>query len=85
MALAPCDSPALVLNDGRCPGEGPRMQQVRRLWWQLVPWVLAVSGTLTVLPFVAALATPLWALQWRLARARQHSVKDVATPLLGVV
>lgn len=86
MALAPCDSPSLILNDGRCPGEGPRVRHLRRIWWQLAPWVLVFSGVLTVLPLLATRAAPLWALSLRLARARQRgTAKDAAAPLLGVV
>lgn len=61
------------------------MQLVRRIWWQLAPWVLVVSSVLTALPFLAALAAPLSALSWRLAHVRQRNTKDLSTPLLGVV
>ena len=84
MALAPCDSPTLILNDGRCGSEGPALQQLRRLWWHWAPWVLVASAALTALPLLAVLAAPLWALPWRLARVRRQGA-GMTAPLLDAV
>ena len=70
-ALAPCDSTALVLNDGTCPGE-TRVQAARRRarqrWWRRVaPPLLLGGGALALVPLVVALALGLPA---RLPRAR---------------
>ncbi len=84
MALAPCDSTALVLNDGRCPGESDRQRFWRLLWWRLAPWVLFCSCTLlVVLPVNAHL--PLRTVPQLLTQAyRRRRDARLAAPLLDV-
>lgn len=54
-ALAPCDSAALVLNNGMCPGETPRQAGRRRLWQRAAPLLLLGAGSLLLVPLLAAL------------------------------
>lgn len=84
MALAPCDSTALVLNDGRCPGESERQRFWRLLWWRLAPWVLFCSCALLVaLPLNAHL--PLRMVPQLLTQAyRRRRDARLAAPLLDV-
>ncbi|KAL4424080.1 hypothetical protein ABPG75_001381 [Micractinium tetrahymenae] len=84
MALAPCDSTALVLNDGRCPGESERQRYWRLLWWRLAPWVLLCSCALLVaLPMNAHV--PLRMLPQLLTQAyRRRRDARLAVPLLDV-
>lgn len=58
-AVAPCDSAALVLNDGTCPGETPRQAARRRAWQRAAPVLLLGGGGLVLVPLLAALALGL--------------------------
>jgi hypothetical protein len=51
--MAPCDSAALVLNDGVCPGETAAQAALRRAWRRVEPLVLLLLGSL-LLPLLAA-------------------------------
>lgn len=84
MALAPCDSTTLILNDGRCPGEGDRLRALRVAWWRAAPWVALASGLLLVLPLLSALAAPLRSLPQLLLRRVPRSDARLAAPLLDV-
>lgn len=53
-AAAPCESMALVLNNGTCPGETPMQAALRRAWRRAAPYALLLLGTL-LLPVLAAL------------------------------
>lgn len=70
-ALAPCDSTALVLNDGTCPGEtrahAARRRARQRYWCRAAPLMLLGGGALVLVPLLAALALGLSA---RVPRAR---------------
>jgi hypothetical protein len=83
MALAPCDSTALVLNDGWCPGDTPRWHAARRLWRQAAPWVALASCLAALLPLVNYLM-PLHSLPQLLRRTQsRHNSEQAGTiPLL---
>lgn len=70
-ALAPCDSSALVLNDGTCPGETQAQAARRRARHQwrsrVAPLLLLGGGALVLVPLLVALALGLSA---RVPRAR---------------
>lgn len=53
-AVAPCDSAALVLNDGTCPGETPGQAARRRAWQRAAPWALLCAAGLLI-PLLVAL------------------------------
>lgn len=53
-ATAPCDSAALVLNDGVCPGETQQQAARRRAWRRLQPLLLLLFGVLLLPVLVAA-------------------------------
>jgi hypothetical protein len=78
MALAPCDSSTLILNDGRCPGESERLISLRRRWWAAAPWVLGAASLLLCLLLVSLLVPCL------LARVRPRREARLAAPLLDV-
>lgn len=90
MALAPCDSSALILNDGTCPGEGELQRYWRQQWWCAAPWVLLCSCVLTVALAVHA-HVPLHVLARALVQASRRrrscgcsGAAGVSTPLLDV-
>ena len=57
MALGPCDSPALVLNDGRCSAaETARQRAWHMLWLRMAPALAAYSSALLALALLS-----LWA------------------------
>ncbi|KAI3432241.1 hypothetical protein D9Q98_003802 [Chlorella vulgaris] len=78
MALAPCDSSTLILNNGRCPGESERLISLRRRWWAAAPWVLGAASLLLCLLLVSLLVPCL------LARVRPWREARLAAPLLDV-
>lgn len=84
MAVAPCDSTTLILNDGRCPGESDLQRFWRQLWWRAAPWVLVCSAMLAVaLPLSVYL--PLRALPQLLSQVvRRRRETRLSTPLLDV-
>lgn len=55
VAVAPCDSSALVLNRGVCPFETPLQAANRRRWQHTAPRALAFGGTLLLVPPLLAL------------------------------
>ena len=83
MALAPCDSTALILNDGRCAGVTERQLYWRQLWWQLAPWLAACSALLVAAPLLNAFI-PLRTLPGLLARAHPQRDGQLSAPMLDV-
>lgn len=85
MALAPCDSTALVLNDGKCPGESERQRHWRQRWWRAAPWVLICSIALVILlPLNAVMPLRTLPLLMSQAYRRRRDAREarLSVPLL---
>jgi hypothetical protein len=84
MALAPCDSTTLILNDGRCLGESERLRALRVAWWRAAPWLALASGLLLLLPLLSAFVAPLRKLPQLLLRRLPRQDARLSAPLLDV-